>query len=466
MIQSQTIKTSTRSGDEFKNFHVDRNVEASKSIISVVIGICVVWLIIIIALKINSLIIPNITATVILIISYFLHYKSYHLSARVLFFTASNTLLFVSILIIGSSMNIDLIMISEVGLIFLMFNYPDDKIWILYCFSLVLLNVFTQWCLDLYDFESYIILRPEIVDYVALFSLITSFLVLFIVLIKFMKVFAVFEDTVFNLTETKIQLAQAEKMVSLGQLTAGVAHELNNPINIINASIVGIERNLEKTYELIDAYEESIDKSVSEYDLIRINELIKDLNSIETRKLMFDVIRDVKIGAKRTAEIVSSLMNYSRFKNEEKVMVNVIDSINETLLLAKYIIKPKIIIVKEFDTRIDSIHCYGYEMNQVFMNLILNAEHAIEEEGTIIIRVENLEKIICITIKDDGCGMDDKTKKQIFNPFFTTKSIGAGTGLGLSISYEIVNKNGGSIIVKSELGFGSEFIVHLPKTFD
>lgn len=145
-------------------------------------------------------------------------------------------------------------------------------------------------------------------------------------------------------------------------------------------------------------------------------------------------------------------------------MLNVVDSINESLLLVKHAIKPTVKIEKHFDDGIDKISCFGHEMNQVFMNLIMNAEQAISDEGTIVIRVQDLKDEVSISVKDDGCGMDEKTRRQIFNPFFTTKPVGKGIGLGLSISYGIVERNGGAIIVKSESGSGSEFSIHLPKS--
>lgn len=462
-MKNPASEYSTSSSEELKKFHSDRNIEASRSIMRMIIVMCSVWVVVLFYLQIYPAMFLTVTCLFTYILCYYLHSIEQHLTARLIFFTSSNILLFVTSILVGTSMNIDLIMMSGVGLIFLVFNYANDKTWILYCFVLVLINVFTQWCFNLYDVAPLISIPSKVMDSLALLSIMTAFVILFIVLIKFMRIFEIFEDTIFDLTETKMQLIHAEKMASLGQLTAGVAHELNNPINVINASLVGVERNLLKSYELIDEYEQAGIGEGKSINQERIDILSEEVNSEATRKLVFDVIGDVKIGAKRTRDIVSSLMKFSRCESEEKFLLNIIESINDSLLLAKHVIKPSIKIEKYFDDGIEKVSCFGFEMNQVFMNLILNAEQAISEKGTITISVQNLKDVVSISVKDDGCGMDEKTRRQIFNPFFTTKPVGKGIGLGLSISYGIVERNGGAITVKSERGLGSEFSIHLPK---
>lgn len=372
--------------------------------------------------------------------------------------------MFISGQIVGTEGNVDLITISGIGLIFLVFNYSDEKKWMFYCFGLVILNVLSLWFTEFYNVEKIVQVAPEYMPLISLMSLITALIILIVVLTKTMNIFSRFEDSVFDLAEARIQLSEAEKMAALGQLTAGVAHELNNPINVINASVIGVERNLKKAYELLDVYKKAEMKSEDVSIKNRIEELSKDVNSIETRKLVFDVIGDIKIGAKRTASIVSSLQKFSRLENKEKNSQDLHNSIEETLTLLRTVMKSKIKIEKSFDPSISSINCYGYELNQVIMNLIINAKHAIRDSGTITIITKDLGDQVSIIIKDDGCGMTQETQKKIFTPFFTTKPIGQGTGLGLSVSYGIIEKHGGVITVKSEPGEGSEFTIRLPKS--
>lgn len=393
-----------------------------------------------------------------------LHVWNRHTAARVMFFTSANLLMFVAGQIIGTVGNADLIMISGIGLIFLVFNYSGEKKWIIYCFSLVVVNVASLWFLEFYQIEKLVAIHSQNMDLISLMSLVTALTILIVVMAKSMNIFSRFENTVFDLVDARIQLAETEKMAALGQLTAGVAHELNNPINVINASIVGVERNLKKAYELLDAYQKVEIKSKDEQVLKRIEELSKDVNSLETRKLVFDVIDDVKVGSKRTTHIVSSLQKFSRLENEEKRAQDLHAGIEETLMLLRTAINPKIKIEKIFDPSIVKINCFGYELNQVIMNLIINAKQALNGKGTITIITENLGDNVSIVVKDDGCGMNEETKKKIFTPFFTTKPVGKGTGLGLSVSYGIIEKHGGSIHVKSKPGSGSEFIIHLPKS--
>lgn len=456
--------TSFRKREQLKKFHSKRNIDASKSLISIIIVLCVIWLGFTIYMQITALIISTFSFLMLISLSYVLHLWNRHITARVLFFISCNLLMFFGGQVMGTAGNVDLIMISGIGLIFLVFNYSSERKWILFCFSLVIANILWLWISEHYRIEKLATVPAEHIEFISLMSLLTALTVLIIVLAKSMNVFSRFENTVFDLVDARIQLSETEKMAALGQLTAGVAHELNNPINVINASIVGVERNLIKAYDLLDEYQKVEVTSKDEKTLKRIEKLSKDVNSLETRKLVFDVIDDVKIGSKRTTHIVSSLQKFSRLENEEKKAQDLHASIEETLMLLRTAINPKIKIVKLFDPSIDTINCYGYELNQVIMNLIINAKQALDGEGTITIITENLGDSISIVVKDDGCGMSEETKKNIFTPFFTTKPIGKGTGLGLSVSYGIIEKHGGAIHVKSKPGSGSEFIINLPKS--
>lgn len=266
--------------------------------------------------------------------------------------------------------------------------------------------------------------------------------------------------TIRELKSTQAQLTQAEKMASLGQLTAGIAHEINNPINFVYAGMDALHTNIEEL--LLWTNKESIKQEFyDEYD-----ELID-----ETRVL----IKDIQIGAMRTFEIVKGLRNFSRLDEEEVKKTHINDHISTTLILLQNQIKEnQIIINKELDISISLIKCYPGQLSQVLMNICSNAIQALIEKNkvkenkkittpTLTIKTQNQENHIMIIIADNGIGMSQETQKKIFEPFYTTKNVGEGTGLGMSITYGIIEKHQGEIIVKSKLGKGTTFEIRLPK---
>jgi signal transduction histidine kinase len=253
------------------------------------------------------------------------------------------------------------------------------------------------------------------------------------------------ETTLENLRDTQVQLVHSEKMASLGQLTAGVAHEINNPINFVSANISPLKRNFE---ELVTFIKQKKEASSSELDYT-IDETKQLLSGIEE-------------GSRRTAEIVKVLRNFSRLDEEDMKKANVNEGINSTLMLLQNKIKHQHIeVVKSLDD-LPEIECYPGQLNQVFMNIISNAIDAIGENGKITVASAIEKKYIKISIRDTGKGMSHEIKQKIFDPFFTTKDVGKGTGLGLSISYGIVEKHNGKIEVESEEGKGTEFNIILP----
>ncbi|HKR06921.1 MAG TPA: 7TM diverse intracellular signaling domain-containing protein [Bacteroidia bacterium] len=248
-----------------------------------------------------------------------------------------------------------------------------------------------------------------------------------------------------ELKESQQQLIQQEKMASLGQLTAGVAHEINNPINFVTANISSLKRNFN---ELVDFFIQK--KEVNTDDL--------NYTIDETKQLL----KGIEEGAHRTTEIVKGLRNFTRLDEGEKKNSNIIEGIESTLLLINNLLAEKNIdVIKSYGT-LPPLTCYPGQLNQVFINVITNAIDAIGEKGKIYISTSAENNHVRISIKDTGKGMSDEVKKKIFDPFFTTKDVGKGPGLGLSISYSIIEKHNGKIEVKSEVGTGSEFVISLP----
>lgn len=270
-------------------------------------------------------------------------------------------------------------------------------------------------------------------------------------------------DTIGILKNTQQQLVQSEKMASLGVLTAGIAHEINNPVNFVYTGVNSLQKDFEDIKVIIDKINQL--KS-SDNDL---NEKIKAIENLkqehyfnEALEALPQTIKDIRVGADRTAEIVKGLRSFSRIDNNDQSEINIHESINAALLLLKNKYKNNIEIVTEFTKDLNQIEGNSGKLNQLFLNIINNAIDSIDEKGTIHITTSTRENNAIISIKDTGHGMDKKTMKKIFDPFFTTKEVGKGTGLGLSISYGIIKEHNGKVDIKSELNTGTEFIIQLP----
>ncbi len=275
------------------------------------------------------------------------------------------------------------------------------------------------------------------------------------------------EKTLADLKSAQSQLIQSEKMASLGQLTAGIAHEINNPINFVYAGIDGLKTSLDALIEILNKYEKiddynEIDEVLSMVS--EINKLKEKLYFKETKGAVHELINAVKEGAERTAEIVEGLRNFSRTNETELKTVDVHRGIESSLiLLNNKINSQEIKVIKNFDSHLPEINCYPGQLNQVFMNLLNNAIEAIDGKGIIKIVTKNGPKQIKISISDSGIGMENEVKEKIFDPFYTTKDLGEGTGLGLSISFGIIQKHQGTLEVKSEIGKGTTFTIFIPK---
>jgi two-component system NtrC family sensor kinase len=256
-----------------------------------------------------------------------------------------------------------------------------------------------------------------------------------------------------EIRETQARLVHAAKMAGLGQLVAGVAHELNNPIGFIYSNMSSLRDYSTKLLHLIHVAEEEperLEKEIKKADLAYIEQDLPKL------------ITSCEDGARRTRDIVLGLRNFSRLEEAQLKQVDIHEGLATTLQLLSGELKNRIQVHKDFG-KLPKVLCYPSELNQVFMNILSNACQAIEGEGDIFIKTKLVEKEkVEISIRDSGKGMNKATLEKIFDPFFTTKTSGQGTGLGMSISYGVIQKHGGDIVVVSEPRKGTEFKITIP----
>ena len=271
------------------------------------------------------------------------------------------------------------------------------------------------------------------------------------------------EQSLDELKQAQAKLIQTEKMASIGLLTAGLAHEINNPLNFVNIGTAGLEKDLKMLLQIMDKYQE-LEKAPQSTGILK--DITKLKEKIEFEYLMDNIpetLKDIRLGVHRSAEIIKSLTNFSRADAEDPVMTDIHRGLDATLLLLQGKIKDRVTIIKDYDGRIEGVMCYPSQLNQVFMNIILNAVQAVGDQGTLTITTSKHINHIGVSIKDSGPGISAKNIDKIFDPFFTTKDVGEGTGLGLSISHGIIEKHGGNIEVKSERRKGTTFTITLPQ---
>jgi two-component system NtrC family sensor kinase len=273
--------------------------------------------------------------------------------------------------------------------------------------------------------------------------------------------------TLSNLKDTQAQLVNAEKMASLGQLTAGIAHEINNPINFVSANVKPLKMDIEDVLALVKKYEDLSPDKITTNDFEEIEKFRKEIDIDYLKKEMESLLLGIEDGAKRTAEIVSGLRNFSRLDQSDVKEVNVNDGIESTLILLKSAVPPKTKIITHL-TEIPVIECLPGKLNQVFVNLFSNALYAIkqknsEDENSLTVSTYISGENVIVEIKDTGIGMTPEVKAKIFDPFFTTKDVGEGTGLGMSIVFKIIESHGANIVVESEYGVGTKILLVLNK---
>ena len=266
-----------------------------------------------------------------------------------------------------------------------------------------------------------------------------------------------------RLSDAQDKLMQSEKLASIGQLAAGVAHEINNPIGYIFSNFGTLEKYIADLFEMLTAYEEAEAALVGTPVGTRLAALRE---TIELDFLKGDIptlMSESKEGITRVRKIVQNLKDFSRVDTtQEWVMADLHHGIDSTLNIVNNEIKYKAEVIKDYGD-IPDVECLPSELNQVFMNLLVNAAHAITaERGTITVRTGCADDTVWVEVADSGEGIAKENLGRIFDPFFTTKPVGKGTGLGLSLSYGIVKKHLGQIEVSSEVGVGTVFRVTLP----
>jgi signal transduction histidine kinase len=250
-------------------------------------------------------------------------------------------------------------------------------------------------------------------------------------------------------------------MASIGVLAAGVAHEINNPIGFVNSNLGTLKRYTEDMLRLIDAYE-ARGACLSPADRQEIDRLKKEIDAEYLREDCGSLLAESLEGLDRVKRIVKDMKEFSHVDGGGRQHANLETGIDSTLNVVWNEIKYKAEVFKEYG-QIPLVECFPSQLNQVFMNLLINAAHAIEERGRITVRTGHDEERIWIEVEDTGKGIEPVHLSRIFEPFFTTKPVGQGTGLGLSVSYGIVQKHGGLIEVRSEPGVGTVFRVILPQ---
>ncbi|WP_240125268.1 ATP-binding protein [Thermomonas alba] len=274
--------------------------------------------------------------------------------------------------------------------------------------------------------------------------------------------YAELQRTVERLATTQEQLLRSEKMASIGQLAAGVAHEINNPIGYVGSNLGTLQEYSAALLALVEKYHEAL---FSEDPAARRQEIMQARQQLDIDYILGDLpnlLKESREGIERVTKIVQDLKDFSRVGRDQKMQpADLLQGLDSTLNIVWNDLKYKVRLEKHYSS-LPLVECLASEINQVFLNLLLNASQAIEQRGTIVLASGCDDKEVWISISDTGCGIPPEVMPHLFDPFFTTKPIGRGTGLGLAISYSIVAKHHGRIEVTSTVGQGSTFRVVLP----
>jgi signal transduction histidine kinase len=275
-------------------------------------------------------------------------------------------------------------------------------------------------------------------------------------------------DALKHLKESEAQLIQSEKMSSLGQMVAGVAHEINTPLAYVKNSLgqvseqlPGIGNALDHCDMLLELLKAGDDPEGLSREFQQTTNHIGALKQQHVIEELSTLVKDGLFGTGQVSEIVGNLKNFSRMDRSKVSHANLNESLNSTLLLAKHLLK-SVTVNKDFG-KIPDITCASSQVNQVFLNLVTNAVQAMPgERGTLTLTTRADGDGVAVDVEDNGAGIPQEVISRIFDPFFTTKEVGKGTGLGLSISYKIIQQHGGKISVNSKPGSGTKFTVWLP----
>jgi len=262
-----------------------------------------------------------------------------------------------------------------------------------------------------------------------------------------------------ELKDAQVQLVHSEKMASIGVLAAGVAHEINNPLSYVISNLTHLRRYSGVFKKFIDEIQEllsSVPELLSEYEEKKSGHKL----DYAVEDFVAAVNESIE-GADRVKQIVMDLRSFSHRAEDSKSLWNVNEGLEATLNIVWNELKYKAEVIKDYG-KVPEIKCNIQQLNQVFVNLLVNAAHAIEKQGIIKVKTYQENKYVCVDVSDTGCGIPEKDIPKIFDAFYSTKSVGKGTGLGLSISQKIIKDHGGTIEVRSEVGKGSTFTIRLP----
>ena len=272
-----------------------------------------------------------------------------------------------------------------------------------------------------------------------------------------------------RLKSSQMALVQSEKMASLGQMVAGVAHEINTPLGYVQNNVAIGQEMFMQVREMIAGYEALVDNLLNEQatedqiseQMQQIAVMRTDLNAQEMLGEMQGLMDDSLYGIGQISELVLNLKNFSRMDAVATEAVNLNDCIESALNIGRNVLKNRVEVIKEL-ADLPKITCSPSQLNQVFLNLFTNAAQAMEGTGQLHIRTWFANESVHISIADNGKGIAQENLLRIFDPFFTTKPVGEGTGLGLSISHQIIQQHGGEIQVESRIGVGTDFHIRLP----